>query len=130
MLPSSGWRVQAAPFESRIRILRPRDTRRVHLLPHPAGALGRGPDIFAVKAAAEYQASATYDDVLDIGCRVARIGRSSMQFRLGIFRGAEQLTSGELVYVNADPRTRRSAPWPEPLEKATLGDEKLQPDRA
>jgi len=39
--------------------------------------------MFAVKAAAEYQTSATYDDVLDIGCRVARIGRSSMQFRLG-----------------------------------------------
>jgi len=81
-----------------------------------------------VKAAAEYQASATYDDVLDIGCRVARIGRSSMQFRLGIFRGSEQLTSGELIYVNADPGTRRSAPWPEPLQKAILGYEKLQPE--
>ena len=87
-----------------------------------------GTDIYAVKAAAEYQSSATYDDVLDIGCRVARIGRSSMQFRLGIFRGSEQLTSGELIYVNADPGTRRSAPWPEPLQKAILGYEKLQPE--
>src|SRR5207253_10866858 len=50
-----------------------------------------GTDIYAVKAAAEYHASATYDDVLDIGCRVARIGRSSMEFRLGIFRGSEQI---------------------------------------
>jgi len=89
-----------------------------------------GTDIYAVKATAEYHASATYDDVLDIGCRVARIGRSSMQFRLGIFRGSEQITSGELIYVNADPRTRRSAPWPEPLQKAILAYEKLKPDRA
>src|SRR5713101_6319860 len=32
MLPSSGWRVQATPFESRIPVLRPRYTRRLHLL--------------------------------------------------------------------------------------------------
>src|SRR5258708_32933366 len=97
---------------------------------YPQDIVKLGTDIFAVKATAEYHASATYDDVLDIGCRVARIGRSSMQLRLGIFRGAEQLTSGELVYVNADPRTRKSAPWPEPLQQAIVAYEKLQPERA
>jgi acyl-CoA thioesterase FadM len=53
-----------------------------------------------------------------------------MQFRLGIFRGSEQITSGELIYVNADPRTRRPAPWPEALAKAILAYEKLKPERA
>ena len=89
-----------------------------------------GTDIFAVKATAEFHASATYDDVLDIGCRVARIGRSSMQIQLGVFRGPEQLTAGELVYVNADPKTRRSAPWPEPLQQAIVVYEKLPPERS
>ena len=89
-----------------------------------------GTDIFAVKATAEFHASATYDDVLDIGCRVARIGRSSMQFQMGIFRRGEGITSGELVYVNADPSTRKSAPWPEQLTKAILAYEKLPPERS
>jgi len=66
-----------------------------------------------VKASAEYHGSATYDELIDIGCRVGRIGRSSMQLVFGIWRGAEHITSGELIYVNADLKTRKSAPWPE-----------------
>lgn len=89
-----------------------------------------GTDIFAVKATAEYHASATYDDVLDIGCRVARIGGSSMRIVLGIFRGEEQITSGELVYVNVDVGTRKAAPWPDPLREAILRFEKLRPEEA
>ena len=89
-----------------------------------------GTDIFAVKATAEFHASATYDDVLEVGCRVARIGRTSMQVQLGIFRKDERITSGELIYVNADPRTRKPAPWPEALTKAIVGYEKLPPERA
>ena len=87
-----------------------------------------GTDIYAVKATAEYHGSATYDDTIDIGCRVGRIGRSSMQFLFGIWRGAERITSGELVYVNADPKTRTSAPWPEPLRGAILGYERTPPE--
>jgi acyl-CoA thioester hydrolase len=88
-----------------------------------------GTDIFAVKATAEFQASATYDDVLDVGCRVARIGRSSMCFVLGIFRGDERITSGELVYVNASVETRKPAPWPDPLREAILRFERLPPEQ-
>ena len=87
-----------------------------------------GTDIYAVKASAEYHGSATYDDTIDIGCRVSRIGRSSMQFVFGIWRGAEHITSGELVYVNADPKTKKSAPWPEPLKRAVLDYERTPPE--
>ena len=69
-----------------------------------------GTDIYAVRAVAEFHGSATYDDAIDVGCRVGRIGRSSIQFLFGIWRGAEHITSGELVYVNADPKARKSAP--------------------
>jgi acyl-CoA thioester hydrolase len=89
-----------------------------------------GTDIYAVKASAEYHGSATYDDVLEIGCRVARIGRSSMTFVFGVWRGAVEITTGELVYVNADPRTRKSAPWPEPLRSAVLKYERMRPEVA
>lgn len=86
-----------------------------------------GTDIYAVKASAEYHGSATYDQMLDVGCRAGRIGRSSMQLLLGIWRGAEHLTSGELVYVNADVKTKKSAPWPEPIRQMVLRFERTPP---
>jgi len=86
-----------------------------------------GTDIFAVKASADYHGSATYDDLLDVGCRVARIGRSSISFLFCIWRGEERLTSGELIYVNADPKTKKSAPWPHALKTAILSFEKTAP---
>jgi acyl-CoA thioester hydrolase len=85
-------------------------------------------DIFAVKASAEYHGSATYEDELDVCCRASRIGRSSLTFLFGIWRSAEQLTSGELVYVNADLRTRKSAPWPEAFKSAILAYERVRPE--
>ena len=86
-----------------------------------------GTDIYAVSASAEYHASATYDEMLDIGCRAARLGRTSLQLALGVWRGTEHLTSGELVYVNADPKTRKSVPWPEAVRQAILKYEKTPP---
>jgi len=87
-----------------------------------------GTDIFAVKASAEFHGSATYEDVLDIGCRVGRLGRSSMQLLFGIWRGEERITRGELIYVNADLKTKKSAPWPEPLRQAILKFERTPPE--
>jgi acyl-CoA thioester hydrolase len=98
-------------------------------VPYPAGYVDvYGTDVFAVKASAEYHGSATYDDVLDICCRVGRIGRSSLQFVIGIWRGEEHITSGELIYVNADTKTRKSSQWPEPFRKAVLDFERVPPD--
>jgi acyl-CoA thioester hydrolase len=89
-----------------------------------------GTDIFAVKATAEYHGSAGYDDLLEVCCRVGRIGRSSMRFLFGVYLGERHITSGELVYVNADPRSRKSAPWPEPLKQAILQYERVAPEQA
>ena len=97
---------------------------------YPDEILAHGTDIYAVKASAEYHGSATYEDVLEVGCRVARIGRSSMTFAFGIWRGGDRITSGELVYVNADPKTRKSAPWPGPLRSAILAYERARPEAA
>ncbi len=95
---------------------------------YPADLVKLGMDIFAIKATAEFHGSATYEDELEVACRVSRIGRSSMTFLFGIWRGAEQLTSGELVYVNADLKTRKSAPWPESLKSAILAYERMTPE--
>ncbi len=94
-------------------------------LPHRFGT-----EIYAVKAAAEFHGSACYDDVLEVCCRATRIGRSSLQFALGIYRGEERLTSGEITYVNADPKTRKALPWPEAVRRSVLGFERVPPQVA
>src|SRR5262249_56020841 len=42
-------------------------------LDYPKSLVEHGTDLFAVKATAEFHGSATYDDVLDIGCRTSRL---------------------------------------------------------
>jgi YbgC/YbaW family acyl-CoA thioester hydrolase len=78
-----------------------------------------GGDLFVRKATIEYEASAHYDDVLDIGLRCARIGNSSIHFQGAAFRQQQRLVTCELVYVYADPRTQTSKPVPDAL-RATL----------
>ena len=87
-------------------------------IPYPEGIIDQGSDLYVVKATVEYHRSAEYDDEIDVCMRVARIGRSSMQFLVEIHRGDDHLISGELVYVNADPMSRRSAPVPAFLRSA------------
>ena len=60
-------------------------------------------NIYVVKASADYLAPAHWDDVLDIGVRAARLGRSSMRTVLEIYRSDQHLISGELIYVYKDP---------------------------
>ena len=74
-----------------------------------------GGDLYVRKATLEYDSSARYDDVLDVGLRCARIGTSSIAFSGAVFRQDELLVSGELVYVFADPQTQKSKPAPESL---------------
>jgi acyl-CoA thioester hydrolase len=92
---------------------------------YPEDLAAHGSDTFAVAARAEFHGSAGYDDELEVCCRVARIGRSSMQFLFAIYRREEHLTSGEIVYVNASAGSavgaeRRSVPWPDSVKDAVL----------
>ncbi len=98
-------------------------------LPYPEGYVERyGSDMFLRKASVEYLGSAHYDDELEVLCRVVKLGRSSMTFRFEIRRGAaDLLVSAELVYVNAEPRSKQAAPLPEDLRKRVLGYETTAP---
>ena len=78
-----------------------------------------GGDLYVRKATLEYEASARYDDLLDIGMRCARIGNSSIVFSAAAFRLDRLLVACELVYVFADPQTQTSKPVPDAL-RATL----------
>ncbi|TAE33025.1 MAG: acyl-CoA thioesterase [Cytophagales bacterium] len=68
-----------------------------------------GGEFYVRKATLDYHAPALFDDELRIGVRVGRIGTSSIQFELAIFRADQLLVSGEIIYVNTDPATRTPA---------------------
>ena len=92
---------------------------------YPADLLRGGGDLFAVKSTLEYRAPAHFDDWLDIGTRVARLGRSSLVFELGIWRDEQLLTVGELVY--ADANERQSQPLPDWLPEKIRAFERQSP---
>jgi YbgC/YbaW family acyl-CoA thioester hydrolase len=98
-------------------------------LPYPEGYVEHfGSDMFLRKATVEYLGSAQYDDQLEVLCRTAKLGRSSMTFLFEIWRGAaDLLITAELVYVNADPLSKQAVPLPEGLRRRVLGYEKLAP---
>jgi acyl-CoA thioester hydrolase len=95
--------------------------------PYPDALLAAATDTFVVKAGIEYHAPAHYDDVLDVRVRVARLGRTSMQFLVEIGRSGEHLISGEVIYVMADPQTRKPSPVPDFLRDAISRYETVPP---
>ncbi|MDB5804453.1 MAG: 4-hydroxybenzoyl-CoA thioesterase [Betaproteobacteria bacterium] len=84
--------------------------------------------LYVVKAGVEYHASAHFDDELEIGMRLTKIGRSSMRFVPEIYCGAEHLVTGELIYVYKDPESGAPAPVPQELRALMLGFEKMAPE--
>jgi YbgC/YbaW family acyl-CoA thioester hydrolase len=84
------------------------DYWRALALPYEEAMHQLGGDLYVKKATLEYNASARYDDVLDIG----------------IFHGDKLLVSGELLYVYADPSTQTSRRVPDNLRALLEGFEK------
>jgi acyl-CoA thioester hydrolase len=85
-------------------------------------------ELYVVKSAAEFHGSARYDEVMDIGCRAAALGRSSLRMAFGIWVGERPVASGEIVYVNVDARTRKGAPLQEAMTTRILAYEKTPPE--
>jgi acyl-CoA thioester hydrolase len=96
---------------------------------YPDGFEKLGVDSFAVKATLEYHASAKYDDLIDLCCRVSKLGRTSLRVAVEIHRGEDHLVSGELVYVLADPKTRKPIPIPDGLRGKIAAYEVLAPEQ-
>jgi YbgC/YbaW family acyl-CoA thioester hydrolase len=90
---------------------------RAMAMPYHATMERLGGDLYARKAMLEYEASARYEDVLDVGIRCIKIGNSSMVLNCAVFRGEQLLVPGELVYVFADPATQTSRPVPQDLRE-------------
>jgi YbgC/YbaW family acyl-CoA thioester hydrolase len=96
---------------------------RALALPYETSMHRLGGDLYVRKATLEYEGSARYDDRLEVGLRCARVGTSSMVFDGAVFRGAQRLVAGELVYVFADPASQTSKPVPGVLREMLRGFE-------
>jgi YbgC/YbaW family acyl-CoA thioester hydrolase len=100
---------------------------RALALPYAQSMEQLGGDLYVRKATLEYEASAVYDDVIDVGIRSARVGTSSILFSAAVFRREQLLVGGELVYVFADPATQRSQPVPAALREVLQSFEAGEP---
>jgi len=98
-------------------------------LPYPQATAETGGELYTVKSVVEYASPARYDDELDLYIRCNRIGRSSLTFKLEIWRGDDALVTGELVYVHADPQARKSSPLPPRLVETITRFERVAPQR-
>lgn len=98
--------------------------------PYPDALARNGTDLYVKKAELEYHAPAEYDNELDVCVRVGRLGRSSFDFQIEIYLAEQLLVSGKVIYVNADPASRKSAPLPEFLRTAIKAFEHTAPAEA
>jgi acyl-CoA thioester hydrolase len=100
-------------------------------VPYPAGFASLGVDSFVRKATIEYHAPARYDDELLVCGRIGRLGRSSADFEVAMFRAGDPVASlidARIVYVCVDGK---GAPvsWPEELRRRIEGFEPVAPAR-
>ena len=75
---------------------------------------------YVVNSGCEYHAPLTYPEPIEAGLRVDRLGTSSVQYGLAIFRqGEEQAAAhGHFVHVFVDRAANRSVPIPAALRTA------------
>lgn len=98
--------------------------------PYPGPMAAYGTDLFVARTELDYHGSARFDDVLQLCTRTGRLGTSSLALLFEIHRGDEHLISGRIVYVNADPESRRSVPLPDAIRRAIARFERTLPEGA
>ena len=69
-------------------------------------------DFHTVKTLVEYKSPIYFDQIIDVCLKVKKIGNSSLTFYIEIHPSKEDncLASGEVVWVNSDQNTHKSAP--------------------
>jgi acyl-CoA thioester hydrolase len=81
---------------------------------------------YVVNSGCDYHAPITYPEAIDAGVRVERLGNSSVQYGIAIFRAGEQEAAahGHFVHVFVDRESNRSVPIPDNLRAALarMGD--------
>jgi len=80
---------------------------------HAGDAIG-----VCVESRCTYKQSISFPEVVKAGLRVAKLGRTSVTYEIGIFRGDELCAQGSFVHVFVERATRKPAPVPPPIRAA------------
>lgn len=77
---------------------------------------------FVVSSGCEYLSPIAFPDKIDVGVRVDRLGNSSVQYGIGIFKdGIEDVCAfGHFVHVFVDRETNKPVSIPEKMRKALV----------
>lgn len=75
---------------------------------------------FVVSSSCDYFASIAFPDALEVGLRVGKLGNSSVQYELAIFKAgeAQACAAGRFVHVFVDRASNRPTPIPGGLRQA------------
>ncbi|MCO6059800.1 acyl-CoA thioesterase [Pseudomonas sp. MOB-449] len=75
---------------------------------------------FVVSSSCDYFASIAFPDRIEVGLRVGKLGNSSVQYELAIFKQGEieACAAGRFVHVFVERESNRPVPIPEALRAA------------
>jgi acyl-CoA thioester hydrolase len=75
---------------------------------------------FVVSSSCDYFASIAYPDLIEVGLRVGKLGNSSVQYELAVFRAGEDeaCAAGRFVHVFVDRASNRPVEIPAGLREA------------
>jgi acyl-CoA thioester hydrolase len=75
---------------------------------------------FVVSSSCDYFASIAFPERIEIGLRVAKLGNSSVQYELAVFKQGEEqaCAAGRFVHVFVERASNRPLPIPERLREA------------
>ncbi|MCK9816456.1 acyl-CoA thioesterase [Pseudomonas sp. MAFF 302046] len=75
---------------------------------------------FVVSSACDYFASIAFPERIDIGLRVGKLGNSSVQYELAVFKAGEEgaCAAGRFVHVFVDRASNQPVAIPAPLRSA------------
>ncbi len=75
---------------------------------------------FVVSSSCDYFASIAFPERIDIGLRVGKLGNSSVQYELAVFKAgeAEACAAGRFVHVFVDRESNRPVSIPDGLRQA------------
>jgi acyl-CoA thioester hydrolase len=75
---------------------------------------------FVVSSSCDYFASIAYPDLIEIGLRVGKLGNSSVQHELAVFKTGEEeaCAAGRFVHVFVDRASNQPVPIPARLREA------------
>jgi acyl-CoA thioester hydrolase len=80
---------------------------------------------YAAESLCRFRRAVSFPDVLDLGLRVIRVGRTSVVYALAMFRQGEDeaAATGHWVHVYVDRRSQQPMPVPEAIREAMRRDQ-------